>query len=856
MFLYRILRPFSSSRATSLSLSRVRSLIWVFAVILLGMVIAILAVTLATTYDTNLDLAAHEVEAKNALFRQSTELVVGDLDSLLLSLSERVLNRQAGAEPLQASLVRIAATVPSIRVLLVIDAQGMVIADSRAGSNSVGIDVSDRRYYQAHLEDRDSGLFIDRPVQSRFDGSWSLPMSRAIRGDDGSLRGVVIASISPRYFDQVLASVAQYPSEKGLLVLRDGAVVLASFPYDEALLGTSIAGSPLWPAEPREGLVTPLLRLDGRDMIASSEPVEPWPLVVNYRLDRADALALFRRDALLATAISGALVLSILAFAYYQTRQLRVLASYTQTLEQLNGQLKAEIAQRSETERSLRLYKQTVESSGDMVLVIDRAYRYRIVNATFLHYLQIERERILGAAADDVREDLAGFAQLMPEIERCLAGETVRLELKSRFPLLGERDLSVGIFPIADGASGVAGAIIIARDITDWIALERRYQQAQKLETIGRLAGGIAHDFNNLLVPILGYAELALMDVPPESPLYASLNEIRSAGEKGAGLTRQILAFSRRQVLQIQTIDLNETIEGLKRLIARVIGEDIMLETILAPGRLLINADQGQIEQVLMNIVVNAREAMPTGGRLLIETDIAMLDGPEPPGGALAHEPGQYVLLAVSDTGLGMDERIREQAFEPFFTTKEHGTGLGLATVHGIVRQHGGLISLYSELGKGTTFKIYLPHVEQALAAGSADPAAAPPLDGVETVLLVEDELMVRQLIRDALHSCGYTILEAETPGEALRLAAEHPGPIDLLLTDVIMPGMNGRQLQEALQGVRPGLRTLFISGYTDNIIAQHGVLPDCTRFLQKPFAIRSLLLKVRAALAGAVSAP
>lgn len=394
--------------------------------------------------------------------------------------------------------------------------------------------------------------------------------------------------------------------------------------------------------------------------------------------------------------------------------------------------------------------------------------------------------------------------------------------------------------------------ISIARDITHEVNLEEQFRQAQKLEAIGRLAGGIAHDFNNLLVPIIGYAELSLMALPPNDNLYANLASIRKAGERAAELTRQILAFSRQQILELHPLNLNEIIADFQKMAQRLIRENIELFVHLDPALAYIDADKAQIDQILMNLIINAGDAMPTGGKLAIETTNIFLDETYFDRYAIESAPGPYVMLAVSDTGQGMDAEIQKHIFEPFFTTKERGqgTGLGLSTIFGIVKQHQGHIWVYSEPEHGTTFKIYLPRSKatpQSLETSREDPV---PVHGTETVLVVEDEKMVRDLVCETLAAHGYHVLEANSPAHALQLAADYPDTIDLLLTDVIMPHMNGRELHRKLLALRPHLKTLYMSGYTENVIVHHGILDDNINFLPKPFTITGLTQRVRSVLA------
>jgi two-component system cell cycle sensor histidine kinase/response regulator CckA len=407
--------------------------------------------------------------------------------------------------------------------------------------------------------------------------------------------------------------------------------------------------------------------------------------------------------------------------------------------------------------------------------------------------------------------------------------------------------------PLPDGASLAIGMDVTERRRAE-AALrhaEEQLRQAQKMEAVGRLAGGVAHDFNNLLTAILGSTELLLSGLEPASPLRQDAAEIKKAAERAAGLTRQLLAYSRRQVLQPEVLDLNRVVADMDRMLRRLIGEDVELVTTLAPDLGAVRADRGQLEQVLVNLVLNARDAMPRGGKLTLETTNTELD----PGYVEDHtgaKAGPHVLLAVTDTGAGMDPETAAHLFEPFFTTKEvgKGTGLGLATVYGIVKQSDGYIMVYSEPGHGTTFKIYLPRV--AAAEPAPPPALRPTVTrGSETVLVVEDEEAVRSLSRRALEAGGYTVLAAADGADAVRLVERYGGPIHLVLTDVVMPGMSGRELADRLVQRRPGLRVLYMSGYPGDAIVHRGALDPGTAFLQKPFMPDDLTRKVREVLDG-----
>jgi PAS domain S-box-containing protein len=412
---------------------------------------------------------------------------------------------------------------------------------------------------------------------------------------------------------------------------------------------------------------------------------------------------------------------------------------------------------------------------------------------------------------------------------------------------------------VTNGGEGGVVFELFAEDVTERRALEQQLRQSQKMEAVGRLAGGIAHDFNNLLMVISGYSEFLLERLGDEPQLRGPAQEIASAAERASSLTRQLLAFSRKQMLAPRIVNLNDVATENLKMLTRMIGEDIDL--VLVPGRSIwpVRADAGQIEQVIMNLAVNARDAMPSGGKLTIETSNVALDEEY----ARFHaplRPGDYVMVAISDTGAGMDTETQSHIFEPFFTTKgTKGTGLGLSTVYGIVKQSGGYIWVSSEVGRGTTFKIYLPRVAPS---GEAAAQVVAPIDhrkvepGTETILLVEDEANLRYLARQYLEKQGYKVIEAADGAVAMQIAVAHEKVIHLLLTDVIMPGMNGRELAQRISEIRPNVKILYMSGYTENVIGHNGMLDAGIRLLQKPFNLRDLKSKVREVLDATPTSP
>jgi two-component system, cell cycle sensor histidine kinase and response regulator CckA len=507
----------------------------------------------------------------------------------------------------------------------------------------------------------------------------------------------------------------------------------------------------------------------------------------------------------------------------------------------------AEVALRASEER----FRALVENSSDALLLIDAEARVVYISPSSTRQLGWLPDQIVGRSLFDFlhlddRETIgARLAEALRNPLQSVGAEVRLLHADGSWRIME----GVGVNRIQDPS---VGAIVVnARDVTDRRKLELQLRQAQKMEAIGQLAGGVAHDFNNLLTAILGYCNLMLDEIPQEDPLRVDLEEIRSAGERAAALTRQLLAFSRRQMLHPQVIDLNTIVQQTEKLLRRLISEDVELVTALAADLFPVRVDPASIEQILVNLAVNARDAMPVGGRLTIETANVEIDEAY----AVTHVPmssGRYAMLAVGDTGEGMDEATRGRVFEPFFTTKEQGkgTGLGLATVYGMVKQSGGYIWVYSEPGHGTAFKVYLPPADQP-ATGEPEHRGGRETDqtnGWETVLLVEDEDAVRALAREVLRRHGYVVLEARHGVDALRVSERHTDDIHLMVTDVVMPHMSGRVLAERLSPVRPKMKVLFMSGYAEHAVMHRDLTPG-SAFIQKPFTPEVFARKVRTVL-------
>jgi PAS domain S-box-containing protein len=514
-----------------------------------------------------------------------------------------------------------------------------------------------------------------------------------------------------------------------------------------------------------------------------------------------------------------------------------------------------DITARKRTECALveseRVYASTFDEAPIGIVHTTLEGRFLQVNRRLVELLGYAAEELRAMTfmaithPDDVEQDTQALARL-------LTGVLKRYEREKRYRHKKGHFVSARLTTVLHrDAAGVPQYFISTiEDISERVRLEGQMRQGQKMEAVGRLAGGIAHDFNNLLTAIIGYSELVLEQLETGTPIYRDLEHIQFAGTSAAALTRQLLAFSRQQILQPQVLDLNGVVARMNVLLRRLIGEDVELSTRLATSLDRVCADPGQVQQIILNLALNARDAMPTGGNLTIETDNVTVDEHWVAQHAGA-SPGRHVMLAISDTGVGMDAEVQAHLFEPFFTTKERGkgTGLGLATVYGIVKQSGGSIFVCSEPGYGTTFKILLPVTDQAADQPAAPRPPVASLDGTETILLVEDQAEVRAVIRQTLARHGYTLLEAANGDEALTILEGHHGKVDLLLTDVVMPGMSGRELAGRVAAGRPDVRVLYTSGYTDDAIVHHGVLDAGVAFIQKPFMPRALLQKIRAVL-------
>ncbi len=530
----------------------------------------------------------------------------------------------------------------------------------------------------------------------------------------------------------------------------------------------------------------------------------------------------------------------------------RKLEQKVQQLEEANRELKDEINERKRSEIALRLRNRAIQAASQGILITDPNKKDNPIV-----YASAGFERITGYSAKEVLGQNCRFLQGKDTDKETI--ETLRRAIAARqgcaVEILNYRKdgtlfwNALSLDPVRNDAGELEHYVAVQNDITHRKELEEQLRQSQKMDAVGRLAGGIAHDFNNLLTVISGYSELILSTPEIDDSVRESATLIGEAGERATALTRQLLGFSRQSILRPEVLDLNGVVEQAGKLLQRLIGADIEIGTVLAPGLSLVKVDPGQLDQVLMNLAINSRDAMADGGKLTIETANVTLSE-EYAATHLDCKAGPHVMLAVTDSGIGMTRDVLARIFEPFYTTKPagKGTGLGLSMVFGIVQQSGGCVHVYSEPGHGTTIKIYLPAVT-GNTTGTDTSASRPGIGGTESILLVEDEDIVRGLALRSLETHGYRVIEAADGDDALRVASEFGKPVDLVLTDVVIPGINGPELAERLKSLYPGIRVLFMSGYTDDAVVRHGLLNQSVAFIQKPFTPLDLARKIREVL-------
>ena len=818
---------------------------------------------LAHDLSTNHDQVIH-------LTRQTLEV--------LAQLPE-VQNRDAAAcASLFAALLQ---KYPAYNFLGAIAPDGSLFAS--APPLSAPVNLSDTPYFQGALQKRN--FATGEPRLDRLTGKAAVSCAYPALDKGGQARAVVFAALDLAWLRE-MTPVAELPAGSELLIIDRQGRILARYPDPQPWVGKSLQETEIIRTILQRGKgTTEEQGIDGISRLYAFTPLAGAAAggFVSVGIPTKNVygpanLILTRNLIALGVVLVLALVLAYLFAQVFVVRRMQVLVNAAQqlaagdlsartgatcavgefnqvacALDEMAAALENREVERRQAQENLEETSQKLQAlfqaSPGAIIVLDPGGLVKIWNPTAVRLFGWTAEEVLDRPLPIVQEDKQGSFRLLRGLSmqgEAFSGVELTLQRKDGAPI----DISLSTAPLRDPEGNITGIMAIAVDLTAHKQLETQLIQAQKMEAVGRLAGGVAHDFNNLLTAMMSYGDLLLRGLKEDDPIRRHTEEILKAADRASVLTRQLLAFSRKQILEPRIINLNDVVIDVERMLLRLIGEDIDLITVLAPDLGPVKTDPGHIEQVIMNLAINARDAMPQGGKLSIETANVFLDEAY----ARSHvavRPGPYEMLAVSDNGAGMDPETQAHIFEPFFTTKEagKGTGLGLATVYGIVKASGGHIWVYSEPGHGTTFKIYFPRAEEEVAAPQAPEITGPALQGSETLLVVEDEDVLRSLICKGLRAYGYTVLEAPQGNEALKVCVRHQGTIHLALIDVVMPQMSGRTLAERLAPLAPGMKVLYMSGYTQDTITHHGILDREVFFIEKPFNPVTLAGKVRRVL-------
>src|SRR5450755_1763828 len=783
------------------------------------------------------------VQYLEQMFQASPDgLSIADCDHKVLWANETFVRMfgYSGAEVVGQSLERL--VVPEERL-----AESQWVTDALAKGQRITLETQRRKHDGSLLDVSVScaPLMIDGKMTGFYAGYHDISDRKRVEALSSALYRVAEKSSSVHDLQQFFAAVHGIVDElmyarNFYIALYDPATEMLSFPYfvDEQ------DSAPL-PKKLGRGLTDHLLRT-GEALLATPEVLQNMEDRGEVARNGSRSLDWMGVPLKVGNHTFGALVVQTYSKNIrYSERDKEILTFVARQLASAVEIKRNEQALR----RSEARYRSLVQSSVYGIYRSSLEGRFLDVNPALiamLGYASAE-EVLLLDPEKDVFAQVEEHTRLIDEFRRTGRLDGIEVQWKRNDGNTITVRISGRAVSSADEPADVLEAI--AEDITDRRVLEDQFRQAQKMEAVGRLAGGVAHDFNNLLMVISGYAEVVLAELGPHHPLRDKALAIQQASDRATTLTRQLLAFSRKQLLELKVVDVNAIVSDMERLLRPLIGEDVEFLTSLTNEAAHTRADAGQLEQVLMNLVVNAKDAMSGGGTLTIQTEKIVVDDGHRRGATFIR-PGDYVMLSVSDTGMGMDKETQSRIFEPFFTTKEKGkgTGLGLSTVYGIVKQSGGYVLVQSEEGRGSVFQIYLPRAE-GIAEKHAAPVAHAALGGTETVLLVEDEESVRQLVRETLAAKGYRVVEAENGEAGMGAAALHEGEIDLVITDVVMPGMGGRELVKQLAQTRPNTKVLYLSGYTEDAILSEGTIETGAAFLQKPFTLQNLSRKVREVL-------
>lgn len=766
---------------------------------------------------------------------------------------------------------------PDLLLAIVLAPDGDLLARSD-GKTPNNANYSDREYFRAAT--RTGQVTISDVLVSKTTGKLDIGIAEPIKNADQTLRGMLVIGVSLQKITSRIADTKLGTAGYAYVVNNKGKVIV---PPDRDWGGDSADFSDLPPVKAaisgQDGWME--YEFNGQKMLVgySYVPTTGWGLIVQQPLtDAIDAATRLRNTNILimivtilvavvvAFALAGVIFkpIALLTVAAEKVAEgdLAIHANFESFDEvgilaaAFNNMTKQLRTREEDLRRSQEQYRRIVDTSAEGIMVIDKNQRLTFVNAQMSKMLGYDVEEMIGRELESFifDEDMPDHRRQMESRSRGIVDQYER-RLKHR-----ERHevwTNISATPIFDIHHHFDGSFGMITDITEHRKIEQQFQQAQKMESVGRLAGGVAHDFNNMLGVILGYAEIAMTQVDPAQSLFGHLEGISKAASRSADLTRQLLAFARKQIVAPKILDLNKTIEGILKMLWRLIGEHVDLVWIPGSGLWPVKMDPSQIDQILANLCVNARDAIADVGKIIIETGNETLDNEYCTMNPEAN-PGEYVRISVNDTGCGMDKLTLKYIFEPFFTTKGvgAGTGLGLATVYGAVKQNDGFIYVYSEPGKGTTFTIYLPRHQDVGATGQVikEDSARHVVGGHETIMLVEDEPLILKMTTTMLQLLGYTVIAASTPGEAICLLEDFDSDIHLLMTDVIMPEMNGRDLADRILTARKGMKCLFMSGYTSDIVANQGVLTEGISFIQKPFSQKGLAAKIREVFDGGKS--
>lgn len=809
-----------------------------------------------------------------------------DITGLALSSVAKEMERYIGSggidsRALNHYIAEQKAHIPELDGLRIADARGEFTHGDRVVAGSWA-NIADRDYFITARNNPTAGLIISHALVARSSRKWVINLVRRINNPDGTFAGVVVGAVSLDYLSNLFSSFDL--GKQGVITLLDREpAIIVRYPHSSGGGGNigiktvSDELKALTKAGNTSGTYKALSRIDAVERTFSFNKISEYPLYVNVGLADKDFLLPWQNEArktlsLAALFAAGSLISAWMIYrnrkrekmteaelARYREHLEETVAERTAELESKNVRLAEEIVLRKRIEADLKKAAVIMDKMPDAVEWVSREGKILYVNDAACRMHGYSREELLTMSVPDLALHFSheAWPAHWEELKRkgYLHFETVNKARDGReFPV----EVTINYLEIA----GVEYNCGIIRDISDRKEAEAEKQelmkqlgQSQKIESIGRLAGGIAHDFNNLLTPILGYAELLKSNMMPGSRGFEKVDNIMQAADKARVLTQQLLSFGRKQILEMKTVDMNDVILSFYEILRRTIRESIDIQLHLTNTVYGIRADRNQLEQVIMNMTINAQDAIKDKGTITLETALTILDDEY----ARRHAsvtPGRYLMFAITDTGCGMDQEALANIFEPFFTTKEvgKGSGLGLATVYGLVKQHEGHIWVYSEIGKGTVFKIYFPIVDDMPARGAAIFSDNLEINttGDHTILLVEDNDMVRNLVLDVLENCGCTVIVAEGPRQAL--AKSRGLKIDLLLTDVVMPDMNGPELHKKLLESQQGMKVLYMSGYTNNVIVHHGVLDEGINFIQKPFAINHLAKKINTILNSALS--